>query len=375
MRLRYVGYKIRGFYGLADYALRWGMIAKSAQRRLEILGFWQRHGLTATQEAFGVSRRTLFAWRAQLRQEGGNAAALVPRSTAPKQRRQRQWPAPIVTEIRRLRTAHPNLGKEKLHLLLQPFAAQHQLPCPSPRTIGRLIADAPDKMRSHPHRYGAPGKPKPLRSPRLRKPKHFHAEHPGHCIALDTIEVRADSTRRYVITCTDLHSHFAWAWATRSHASLAASQFFRLIQAVFPFAIEAVLTDNGSEFQRHFASALADHLFTHWHTYPKTPRMNAHCERFNRTVQEECIDFHYDLLFLDDLTDFNLELLRYLAWYNLERPHHSLPQPVPGRKTPRLLSPVQFLHLNHQCNMYWPNTEGLQTISENQAVRLSAVVA
>lgn len=356
MRLRYVGYKIRGFYRLADYALRWGMIAKSAQRRLEILGFWQRHGLAATQEAFGVSRRTLFGWRAQLRQQGGNPAALVPRSTAPKQRRQRQWPAPIVAEIRRRRTAHPNLGKEKLHLLLQAFAAQHQLPCPSPRTIGRLIADAPDQMRTRPHRYGAPGKPKPLRPPRLRKPKHFHAERPGHCIALDTIEVRADSTRRYVITCTDLHSHFAWAWATRSHASLAASQFFRLIQAVFPFAIEAVLTDNGSEFQRHFASALADHLFTHWHTFPKTPRMNAHCERFNRTVQEECIDYHYDLLFLDDLTDFNLELLRYLAWYNLERPHHSLRQPVPGRKTPRLLSPVQFLHLNHQCNMYWPNT-------------------
>ena len=112
-------------------------------------------------------------------------------------------------------------------------------------------------------------------------------------IALDTIEVRADSTCRYVITCTDLHSHFAWAWATRSHASLAASHFFRLIQAVFPFAIEAVLTDNGSEFQRHFASELANRLFTHWHTYPKTPRMNAHCERFNRTLQEECIDYHY----------------------------------------------------------------------------------
>ena len=84
--------------------------------------------------------------------------------------------------------------------------------------------------------------------------------------------------------------------------------------------------------------------------------MNAHCERFNRTVQDECIDYHYDLLFLDDLTDFNLELLRYLAWYNLERPHFSLTTSIPGRKTPHLLSPVQFLHQHHQCNMYWPDT-------------------
>ena len=356
MQVRAVVQGVRGFYRLADYALRWGMIAPTAQRRLEILEFWRRHGVEATQEAFRVSRRTLYAWRAKLKAEGGNVAALVPGSTAPKRRRQRQWPPALVAEIRRLRTLYPNLAKEKLHVLLRPFAVTRGLVCPSARTIGRLIADAPDKMRARPRAYGAPGKAKAVRQPRLRKPKHFRAERAGHCVALDSIELRHDGQRRYLITCTDLHSHFAWAWATRSHASTAAAQFFRLVQAVFPFAIEAVLTDNGSEFQRHFASALAAHLFTHWHTYPKTPRMNAHCERFNRTLQEECVDYHYDLLFLDDLTEFNLELLRWLSWYNLERPHFSLPMAVPHRKTPTWLSPVQFLQQSHQCNMYWPNT-------------------
>lgn len=272
----------------------------------------------------------------------------LPGSTAPKRRRQRQWPTALVEEIRRLRTLHPNLA--------------------GARTIGRLIADAPDKMRSRPPAYGAPGKVKAVRQPRLRKPRHFRAERAGHCVALDSIELRHDGQHRYLITCTDLHSHFAWAWATRSHASAAAAQFFRLVQAVFPFAIEAVLTDNGSEFQRHFARALADHLFTHWHTYPKTPRMNAHCEPFNRTVQEECVDYHYDLLFLDDLAEFNLELLRWLSWYNLDRPHFSLPIAVPNRKTPTWLSPVQFLRQANQCNMCWPNTRRL-TLAE--AVRHS----
>lgn len=356
MQFQHVGHRLKGFYRLADYALRWGMIATDAQRRWEILQFWQRHGAAAASEAFQISRRTLYLWRAKLRAEGGNLAALVPGSTAPKRRRRRQWPAALIGEIRRLRTLHPNLAKEKLHLLLLPFAAAQKLPCPSARTIGRLIADAPDKMRTRPRRLFAHGKPGPVRRPRLRKPKHFHAQRAGHCVALDSIELRAQSDRRYVITCIDLHSHFAWAWATRSHASAAAAQFFRLIQTVFPFAIEAVLTDNGSEFQRHFATALADRLFTHWHTFPKTPKMNAHCERFNRTVQEECVDYHHDLLFLNDLTDFNLELLRWLAWYNLERPHFSLTIPIPGRKTKRLLSPVQFLHQSKQCNMYWPDT-------------------
>ena len=102
MQVQHVGHKIRGFYRVADYALRWGMIAKDAQRRLEILGFWRRHGLAATCEAFKLSRRTLYLWRAKLKAEGGNVAALVPGSTAPKRRRRRQWPALLIAEIRRL---------------------------------------------------------------------------------------------------------------------------------------------------------------------------------------------------------------------------------------------------------------------------------
>src|SRR3954470_14727191 len=102
MRIQAIGRGVRGFYRLADYALRWEMIAPNAQRRLEILGFCKRHGMTATCEAFKVSRRTLFLWRAKLKAERGNVAALVPGSTAPKQRRNRQWPAPLIAEIRRL---------------------------------------------------------------------------------------------------------------------------------------------------------------------------------------------------------------------------------------------------------------------------------
>jgi transposase InsO family protein len=48
---------------------------------------------------------------------------------------------------------------------------------------------------------------------------------------------------------------------------------------------------------KHFSEELKRLHLTHYHTYPKTPKMNAHCERFNRTVQEEFADFHtQDLL-------------------------------------------------------------------------------
>ncbi|HEY2590526.1 MAG TPA: hypothetical protein VGI35_02955, partial [Steroidobacteraceae bacterium] len=82
------------------------MICKSAEQRLNVLCFWERHGLAATQEAFGVSRRTLFAWQAQLRRGKGKPHTLAPGSTRPHHLRRRSWPGPVSEEIRRLRRAH-----------------------------------------------------------------------------------------------------------------------------------------------------------------------------------------------------------------------------------------------------------------------------
>ena len=76
--------------------------------------------------------------------------ALTEKSRAPRKRRQRLWPKEIVQEIRRLRTTYPNLSKEKLYRFATSFCDQRKLSCPKPRTIGRIISDAPDKMRSRP---------------------------------------------------------------------------------------------------------------------------------------------------------------------------------------------------------------------------------
>ncbi len=47
---------------------------------------------------------------------------------------------------------------------------------------------------------------------------------------------------------------------------------------------------------KHFDEELRKLHKVHWYTYPKTPRMNAHVERFNRTLQEEFLNYHENLL-------------------------------------------------------------------------------
>ena len=230
---------------------------------------------------------------------------------------------------------------------LKGFCEARKLSCPRPRTIGRIIADQPDKMRSRAVRLGPKGqtiqRKKPLKG---RKPKGYKASAPGQCGAFDTVEYFLDGIRRYVITFTDHYSRFAFAWATQSHASWAAREFFEIVAEVFPYPLQSVLTDNGSEFMKHFDEELRRLHKNHWHTYPKTPKMNAHVERFNRTIQEEFIDYHQDLLL--DPDQFNRRLIPWLLWYNAERPHWAL----------KLDSPVQFLLKQNPalCNSWWPNT-------------------
>jgi hypothetical protein len=63
MPVQHIGYRIRGFCRVAALGHLWEMAPKDAERRLEILRFFDKYGLTATRDAFGVLRRTLYRWR------------------------------------------------------------------------------------------------------------------------------------------------------------------------------------------------------------------------------------------------------------------------------------------------------------------------
>lgn len=329
------------------------MITDKALHKARVLAFWEKHGLEATLEAFNVKRRTVFVWKQKLRQGNGKLESLNDKSKAPQTKRTRTWPSQVIQKIKRIRFDHPNLGKEKLHPLLLDYCDKSNLECPSITTIGRLIKDQ-GGLRIFPQKISHFGKIKPVkRRKKLRKPKNLRVSYPGHLVALDTIEEYLDGKRRYIITFEDIYTRFGFAWSTRSHASKAAAEFFDLCLKVFPFSIKFVLTDNGSEFAKDFSKKLKELHLTHYHTYPRTPRMNAHCERFNRTIQEEFSNYHKRELKAPEI--FNRKLIDYLIWYNTQRVHHAFKNQ---------LSPLQFIlsiqdnnyHLPKECKVGWTYT-------------------
>lgn len=71
MQVKRIGDRTRGPCRVADRALCWSMISANAEQRFRILCFREKHGLLATREAFGVSRRALYAQRQRLHAGGG----------------------------------------------------------------------------------------------------------------------------------------------------------------------------------------------------------------------------------------------------------------------------------------------------------------
>jgi hypothetical protein len=67
-----------------------------------------------------------------------------------------------------------------------------------------------------------------------------------------------------------------------------------MARTCYPFKPQRGLSDNGSEFKAQFTKIVLEGAAVRWVTYPKCPRMNAHAQRFNRTIQEEFIEFHKD---------------------------------------------------------------------------------
>ncbi len=93
---------------------------------------------------------------------------------------------------------------------------------------------------------------------------------------IDTIVRFIDGTKRYIHTAIDVQRRFAFAGSYTSHSSKSATDFLSKVITVCPFPVTQIQTDNGSEFAKHFETACTLFGLTHFHTYPRTPKMNAH---------------------------------------------------------------------------------------------------
>ena len=161
------------------------------------------------------------------------------------------------------------------------------------------------------------------RKPRVRRdnPRRPLVMAPGELVQTDTIHHVDPWTGRrlYYYTVVDLYTRMAYATvSTRILPGVAATAVLEARQAFgFPFAM--VQSDNGTEYGRYFEQQMTRAGIHTRHSRLHRPNDNAHIERFNRTLQEECIGHYWRKSV--PLSRQKQKLSEYLDYYNHERVH------------------------------------------------------
>jgi putative transposase len=93
-----------------------------------------------------------------------------------------------------------------------------------------------------------------------------------------------------------------------------------------PFPVKAIQVDGGSEFMAQFEDACKTRDIKLFVLPPRSPKLNGHVERSQRTHKEE---FYYRLTNASTLAQVNQLLRRWENVHNTFRPHQALGQITP----------------------------------------------
>ena len=170
-----------------------------------------------------------------------------------------------------------------------------------------------------------------LPNPKYIPKPYEQMQYPGQRVQIDVKFVPAsclvgDAAKDggfFQFTFIDEFSRFRYLEAFREHSSYSAAEFIRHCVQKFPYAIECVQTDNGSEFTNRmnnsktvrptcFQKTLEELGICHKLIKVFTPRHNGKVERSHRNDQERFYD-HLKFYSYDDLL---IQMKRYLRRSN-----------------------------------------------------------
>lgn len=254
---------------------------------------------------FGYSQSTVVKWFKKSKEIG---YGLIPTKSSRPKSHPKQLDKDIVRKIIKIRlktkrtseVVHQHLLNEGIKVSLNSVR----------RTIDRhgLMKKRSPWKRYHPHQE----RPYPLKQ--------------GDLVQLDTIHrMISEKKRLYVFTLIDVYSRCSYAKAYEKMSAARSVLFVKEAQKYLSFRFETLQSDHGPEFGKWFVERIQRQ---HRYTRIGKPNDNAHIERFNRTLQEECLD-----KLPNDVRTINRALKKYLRYYNYERLHLGI----------SLRAPVQLL--------------------------------
>src|SRR3990170_4780771 len=259
-------------------SVRYLELSKEARHRLKIMEWCAAHGGNAslTCRHFGISRDTLYRWLRRFERYG--PGGLENGSHRPRHVRTPTWTKGLENAVLELRQLTPGWGKDKLVVLLRDQGWQY-----STSMVGRIQVDTAHVSLFSEFSF-----------------KHF--------------------------TACDVFTRWQVLEAHGRATAHAAAGFLDTILERMPFAVQAIQVDGGSDFRADFEDACRERGVKLFVLPPRSPKLNGHVERAQRTHKEE---FYYRLTSATTLTQVNKLLSRWEDIHNTYRPHQALGQTTP----------------------------------------------
>ncbi len=296
-------------------------ITQDMRYRLSLIRFAHKYGVTKAAVKYKTNRQYIYRW---MRRYDGTIESLRNRSRRPHHHPNQHTPDEIKL-ISDMRRRNPDAGLVVFWVKL------------TMRGYTRSISGLYRVLRKQGMMAIKPPNPKYIPKP------YEQMSHPGERIQIDVKFVpsvclvnAAKGKRFYQYTAIDEYSRWRFVESFEEHSTYSSAMFVEHLIKAFPFRIECIQTDNGTEFTNRFTSLkdkptlfqrhLEQHGIRHKLIRPFTPRHNGKVERSHRKDNERFYATHTFYSF----EDFS----KQLKVYN-RRDYNNFPMRPLGWKTPQ----------------------------------------
>ncbi len=305
-------------------------ITQTARFRQALIEYSYKHGVTSAAIRYRTDRQYVYRWR---KRYDGTLASLEDRSHRPHHH-PNQHREDEIRLIDNMRRRNPNTGLVVFWVKLRQ------------RGYTRSISGLYRFLRKRGQMAVKLPNPKYIPKP------YEQMQYPGQRVQIDVkfvpaaclVGQAAEEGGLYQYTFLDEFSRFRYLEAFQEHSTYSSALFIRHCAEKFPFLIECVQTDNGSEFTNRliagkkykptlFENTLAQLGIRHKLIRPYTPRHNGKVERSHRKDNEEFYASHKFYSFADfqqqlavHQRSYNNFPMRPLAWRSPKQVLDSFPR-------------------------------------------------
>lgn len=267
-------------------------ITQDLRYKQSVIKYSQKYGVTKAAIRFREHRKTIYRW---IEKYDGTLESLKNKSRRPHHH-PKEHTAEEIRKIKNYKARNKDTGLVVLWVKLQRAGYERSI-----TSLYRVMC-----------RIGIYEKTPSKKKEYIPKP-YEQMKYPGERIQIDvkyvptnclTEELQEKGEKYYQYTAIDEYSRLRYIWFSKEQSTYASKEFIRRVIKKFPFKVECVQTDNGTEFtnrlttwrnkQTIFEKELEYLGIRHKLIKPGTPRHNGKVERSHRKDQER---FYYKKTF------------------------------------------------------------------------------